>query len=49
MLYKVRFTENGHERVRYAEIPDGESESRIVDWYGLEESDISFYEIERIN
>ena len=49
MLYKVTFVEHGKKRIQYANIPDDMSENAIIDWYGLNESDISFYEIEKIS
>lgn len=48
MLYKVTFVEHGKKRIQYANISDDMSENAIIDWYGLNESDISFYEIEKI-
>ncbi len=47
MTYKVTFSEKGH-KMQTTYTKDNASEQEIVDWFGLNESDIDWYKIEKL-
>lgn len=48
MKYEATFSEKGNVMTRTFDKPDA-TEREVIDWFGLEEADIDWYEIKRID
>lgn len=48
MKYEATFSENGKVMTRTFDKPDT-TEREVIDWFGLEEDDIDWYEIKLID
>lgn len=48
MKYEATFSENGNVMTRTFQKEDA-TERDVIDWFGLEEDDIDWYEVKRID
>jgi len=48
MKYKATFSEKGNVMTRTLDKPDA-TEREVIDWFGLDEDDIDWYKIKRID